>query len=70
MTEPRQLAVVHQYDDLIEALRRRCDELGIPFEVADEVAGLPDPPIYHPKPMFRNAERRSNLAPVVDRQQA
>jgi hypothetical protein len=39
---PRQLAVVRQYDDLIEALRRRCVELQIPFEVVDEVAGMPD----------------------------
>jgi hypothetical protein len=42
LTEPRRLAVVREYGELVEALRRRCAELEIPFEVADEVAGLPD----------------------------
>jgi hypothetical protein len=42
LTAPRELATVQQYGELVEALRRRCAELDIPFSVVDDIAGLPD----------------------------
>jgi hypothetical protein len=36
------LAVIHDYDELVEALRKRVDVLQIPHCVIDDLAGLPD----------------------------
>lgn len=40
MTEPRQIAVVRSYDELIAALRARASELAISRETIDAVSGL------------------------------
>src|SRR5215472_11152373 len=41
MSEPRQIAVVRSYDELVLALRARAFELGATHDSIDEVAGLP-----------------------------
>jgi hypothetical protein len=38
--QPRQLAVLQSYDDLLATLRARRDELDIANEIIDEIAGL------------------------------
>src|SRR5258708_31565042 len=43
MTEPhtpRQLAVIRSYEDVLRTLRARRDELDVPHEIIDEIAGL------------------------------
>lgn len=40
-TEPRQIAVVTDYDGLVAACRARADALNISRDTIDEVAGLP-----------------------------
>lgn len=40
MTEPRVIAVVREYQDLIAACRVRMTELGITFATLDEVSGV------------------------------
>lgn len=53
MTEPRRLAVVRSYTEMVEALRARCDELQIPHAVVDAIAGLQDgytSKVLSPKP--------------------
>lgn len=40
MTEPRQLAVVREYGELIDALRARAEELNISRETLDAITGL------------------------------
>lgn len=40
MTEPRQLAVVREYGELVAALRDRAEELDVARETLDEVTGL------------------------------
>jgi hypothetical protein len=37
---PRQLAVIHDYDELLAAIRARRDELQITHETIDDVSGL------------------------------
>jgi hypothetical protein len=52
MTE-RPIVVVGSYPELIAALRKRCDELSVPMETIDAIAGLPDrltSKILAPKP--------------------
>lgn len=49
----RVVMVVGSYPELIAALRKRCDELSVPMETIDAVAGLPDrltSKILAPKP--------------------
>jgi hypothetical protein len=41
MIEPRQLATLRTYDDLVQVIRARRDELNVPHEIIDDVAGLP-----------------------------
>jgi hypothetical protein len=41
MTEPRQIAVVRSYAQLVDTLRARAFELGATYAAIDEVAGLP-----------------------------
>jgi hypothetical protein len=36
----RQLAVVRSYNDLVATLRARRDQLDVPHEILDEIAGL------------------------------
>jgi hypothetical protein len=38
----RELGHIRSYEDLVAALRGRCDELDISFRTLDEVAGLAD----------------------------
>lgn len=40
MTEPRQLAVVREYGELMTALRNRANALDVPREAIDALAGL------------------------------
>jgi hypothetical protein len=42
MVEPRQLAIVDDYEGLVAALRRRIADLGTTMAVIDQVAGIPD----------------------------
>ena len=37
---PRQLAIVNDYDGLIQALRARCAELAVTHEIIDDVSGM------------------------------
>lgn len=41
MSEPRHIATIRDYRELIIALRKRADELGTTLDTIDEVAGLP-----------------------------
>lgn len=41
MSEPRQIAIVTDYDGLVAACRARADALNISRDTIDEVAGLP-----------------------------
>jgi hypothetical protein len=38
---PRQLAVLRTYQDAIQTLRARRDQLDVPHEIIDDIAGLP-----------------------------
>jgi hypothetical protein len=40
MTQPRQIALVRDYDGLIQALRARADELRLSRQSLDEISGL------------------------------
>src|SRR5258706_12020068 len=43
MTEPhtpRQLAVIRTYEDVLRVIRARRDELDVPHEIIDDIAGL------------------------------
>lgn len=40
MTEPRRIAIVSDYDGLIDALRKRIGELGLTNQTIDEITGL------------------------------
>jgi hypothetical protein len=40
MDQPRALAVLRTYDDILSTLRARRDELDVPNEVVDEITGL------------------------------
>jgi hypothetical protein len=42
MSEPRQIAVVRDYEDLVLALRERAEELGVNRLTLDEMTGLPN----------------------------
>ena len=42
MTEPRQIATIRDYADLLEALRGRAEELKLSRQTIDEISGLPD----------------------------
>src|SRR5258708_40140164 len=38
---PRQLAVLRTYADVLRVIRARRDELNVPHEIIDDIAGLP-----------------------------
>jgi hypothetical protein len=40
MAEPRQLAILRTYQDLVQVIRARRDELDVPHEIIDAIAGL------------------------------
>jgi hypothetical protein len=40
MTDPRTLAIVREYDDLIVAIRARMDELEMTFDILDHRSGV------------------------------
>jgi hypothetical protein len=53
-TEPRQLAVLKSYADVVQTLRARRDELDVPQMVLDEITGLAAGHVSHllqPHPM-------------------
>src|SRR5258708_6846526 len=41
MNAPRQLAVLRTYADVLRVIRARRDELDVPHEIIDDIAGLP-----------------------------
>lgn len=57
MTEPRQIAVVRSYDELLAVMRQRVAELGINYQILDDVTCFTDS--YSTKVLGRGAITRS-----------